>query len=115
MAVTLGKQRDDAVQAREALQQSGRAQAGESWPAPEDLHRKLKEIKREAPPSRFAGIVLAPGGRGRESLAVSNLPSIALAQAHLTGWTVSLTRTPAWRHVMRRCPDASCSPGRERR
>jgi hypothetical protein len=48
MAVTLGKQRDDAVQAREALQQSGRAQAGESWPAPEDLHRKLKEIKREA-------------------------------------------------------------------
>ena len=46
---------------------------------------------------------------------VSNLPSIALTSAHLTGWTGSLTRTPAWGHVVRRCPDASCSTARERR
>ena len=43
MAVTLGKRRTEAVQALEALQQSERAQAGESWLTPEDFHRKLKE------------------------------------------------------------------------
>jgi hypothetical protein len=43
MVVTLGKRRLEAVQALEALQQSERAQAGESWLTPEDFHRKLKE------------------------------------------------------------------------
>jgi hypothetical protein len=45
----------------------------------------VKRLKREA---RFSGPlawVLAGSGRGQESLAVSNLSSIALTPAHLTG------------------------------
>ena len=74
----------------------------------------VKRLKREPRPSGPLALVLAGSGRGQESLAVSNLPSIALTPAHLTGWTGSLTRTPAWGHVVRRCPDALCSTARER-
>ena len=75
----------------------------------------VKRLKREARPSGPLALVLAGSGRGQESLAVSNLPSIALTPVHLTAWTGSLTRTPAWGHVVRRCPDASRSTARERR
>jgi hypothetical protein len=74
-----------------------------------------RRLKREARLSGPLALVLAGSGRDQESLAVSNLPSIALTPAHLTGWTGSLTRTAAWGHVVRRCPDASCSTARERR
>jgi hypothetical protein len=75
----------------------------------------VKRLKREPRPSGPLALVLAGSGRGQESLAVSNLPSIALTPVHLTAWTGSLTRTPAWGHVVRRCPDASRSTARERR
>jgi hypothetical protein len=73
---------------------------GSSWGRAGDRRRRQRSSPTPAALSVTLfrsplALVLAGSGRGQESLAVSNLPSIALTPAHLTGWTGSLTRTPA--------------------
>src|SRR5216683_7970745 len=75
----------------------------------------VARLERGARLGGLLALVLAGSGRGQESLVGFNLPSIVPTPAHPTGWAGSLARTPAWGHVVRRCPDASCSTARERR